>query len=45
MASFVILLATLIIPESPKYYYANRQFNKARETLAIIGKYNKIEEY
>jgi hypothetical protein len=44
VASFVILLATAVIPESPKYFYANRKFEKARETLSLIGKYNRMPE-
>lgn len=30
----------LFIPESPKFYYANRRFKEARETLKIIAHYN-----
>jgi len=31
--SFVIIIAGLFIPESPKFLYAKKQFNKSRQVL------------
>ena len=34
------LLGALTIPESPKYYYAHRQYNQARDSLAVVARFN-----
>jgi len=31
----------MYIPESPKWLYANRRYDEARETLKVVAKYNK----
>ena len=36
----LIILLVMVLPESPKYYYANKNYFKARETLMKIAKYN-----
>ena len=38
---FFSLIAVFTIPESPKFYYANRRYGEARQSLKIIAKYNK----
>jgi len=43
VASFFIICVISTIPESPKYYYANRMFDKAREKLKIINKFNNTQ--
>lgn len=35
----------LIIPNSPKYYYEKKEFNKARKTFAFIARFNGKEEF
>lgn len=41
VASLLILIATFLIPESPKFYYTQRRFNEARESLKVISVRNK----
>lgn len=36
----VVLLAIMIIPESPKWYYSMRRFDEARTCLKQIGLVN-----
>jgi hypothetical protein len=33
LISAVVMIGILLLPESPKFYYANRKFNKARECM------------
>lgn len=37
----IIILIYMYIPESPKWLYANRRYDEARETLKVVAKYNK----
>lgn len=41
VSACLIILLVMILPESPKYYYANKNYDKARETLMKIAKYNR----
>lgn len=43
--SVVMLLALLKIPESPKYLYAKKEFDLARNSLKEVAKYNGIANY
>jgi len=43
IASFIIIFVIFTIPESPKYYYANRMFDQAREKLKIINRFNNTQ--
>lgn len=37
---FVATLGAFLLPESPKFYYANRRFHEARDMLKIIARHN-----
>lgn len=39
-----MVLAVLAIPESPKYLYAKKRFKEAKETLAGIAKFNRVND-
>ena len=39
--AILIILIILTIPESPKFYYANKRFNETRKVLKFVGKWNK----
>ena len=41
-ATFVTLIATLIIPESPKYLYSKGKFDESRKALQFIRKFNGL---
>ncbi len=36
-------LCVLLIPESPKYLYSNKKFEKAKEMLKYIAKFNRVK--
>ena len=36
-------LAVLMIPESPKYLYSNKQYKKAREAIHYIARFNRVK--
>lgn len=36
-------IAVLLIPESPKYLYSNKQFKKARDAIHYIAKFNRVK--
>lgn len=33
LVSALVMIGILLVPESPKFYYANRKFKKARESI------------
>lgn len=35
------LIAAVLLPESPKFYYAKREFKKARDVIKLISGLNK----
>ena len=35
------LIAAVLLPESPKFYYAKREFSKARSVIKLISGLNK----
>ena len=35
------LIAAVLLPESPKFYYAKREFKKARNVIKLISGLNK----
>jgi hypothetical protein len=41
-ATFVTLIATLIIPESPKYLYSKGKFDEFQKALQSIRKFNGL---
>ena len=41
-ATFVTLIATLIIPQSPKYLYSKGKFDESRKALQFIRKFNGL---
>jgi hypothetical protein len=38
---FIALVAAVFLPESPKFYYAKREFKKARNVIKLISGLNK----
>ena len=40
VGAFILIAVVCGIPESPKYLYAKRRFDEARETLKIIARHN-----
>ena len=41
--AFVLLLLLFTIPESPKYYYANRHYDETRKLFKLIARKNKAK--
>jgi len=39
-----MILATVFIPESPKWYYARKNYDKARANLRMVSKFNSKGE-
>ena len=39
--TFIVICVIATLPESPKYYYANRMFDRTREKLKMINQFNK----
>jgi len=39
----VAFLATLLVPESPKYLYSYKKYKEARKALMLISKYNRVD--
>lgn len=39
--AFVAIAMVSIVPESPKFMYANNRFNEAREILKTVARWNK----
>lgn len=44
-ASIFLILATSILPESPKYLYAKKQYSKAREIIIKIARINLVDNH
>lgn len=40
MAVLSILLTLKFLPESPRFYYGNKEFNKTREALKLMQRLN-----
>ena len=38
---FLNLIAVWVIPESPKFFYANKRFQEAKKSLQTVLKFNK----
>ena len=41
MMCLLSLVAAILLPESPKFYYAKREFSKARSVIKLISRLNK----
>lgn len=41
-ASIFLIIAMSLLPESPKYLYAKKQYNKARDIMVKIAKINQV---
>ena len=41
VGAFVAIALVIVIPESPKFMYANNRFDEARKILKIVAKYNR----
>ena len=42
-AIFILTLLILVIPESPKYYYARNRFDDARKSLSFVAWVNRAQ--
>merc|ERR1711935_1293935 len=40
----VMVVAALAIPESPKWCYATKRYDKARASLRVISKFNRTDQ-
>jgi hypothetical protein len=41
----VLIVATIVFPESPKFLYSKQKFEEARESLAFMAKFNRNFNY
>jgi len=41
--TFIGIVFVFIMPESPRFLIANKQFDKAREVFALMAKFNGID--
>ena len=39
-----MFVAIFLLPESPKYHYSKQEFDKARESMNLISRFNGLPE-
>ena len=45
VATFATLIATLFVPESPKFLHGKRRYDEARKVITRIAKINKLTKF